>query len=106
MEKPFRICSFLICRLGYAIGVAKPVSVLVQCFNTNTIPEEKIAELVHKHFPVKPADIIKDLDLRRPIYQKTAVFGHFGRDDPDFTWEKIDKVKILKEETDLISEQK
>jgi S-adenosylmethionine synthetase len=93
-------------QIAYAIGVAKPVSVLVQCFNTNMIPEEKIAELVHKHFPLKPADIIKDLDLRRPIYKKTAAFGHFGRDDPDFTWERVDKVNILKEEANLISKQK
>jgi len=85
-------------QLAYAIGVAQPVSVLVQCFHTNTIPEEKIATLVHKHFPLKPADIIRDLDLRRPIYKKTAVYGHFGRDDPDFTWERIDKVNILKKE--------
>ncbi len=83
-------------QIAYAIGVAKPVSVLVQCFDTNTITEEKIAELVHNHFPLKPADIIKELDLRRPIYKKTAVYGHFGRDDPDFTWERIDKVDILK----------
>ena len=83
-------------QIAYAIGVAKPVSVLVQCFDTNTITEEKIAELVHNHFPLKPAVIIKELDLRRPIYKKTAVYGHFGRDDPDFTWERIDKVDILK----------
>ncbi len=93
-------------QLAYAIGVAQPVSVLVQCFDTNTIPEKKIAELVHKHFPIKPADIIKDLDLRRPIYRKTAVFGHFGRDDPDFTWERIDRVDILKEEASLVSKHK
>ncbi len=58
----------------------------------------EIAALVHKHFPLKPADIIKELDLRRPIYKKTAVYGHFGRDEPGFTWERIDKVDILKKE--------
>ena len=93
-------------QLSYAIAVAQPVSVLVQCFDTNRIPEEKIADLVNNHFPVKPADIIKELDLRRPIYRKTAVFGHFGRDDPDFTWERIDKVDILKEAASLISKHK
>lgn len=85
-------------QLAYCIGVAEPVSVLVHCFGTNRIAEEKIEELARKHFPLKPADIIKKLDLRRPIYKKTAVYGHFGRDDPDFTWEKLDKVEELKKE--------
>ena len=85
-------------QLAYAIGVAKPVSVLVHCFGTNRIPEKKISALVEKHFPLKPAEIIAELDLRRPIYQKTAAYGHFGRDDPDFTWEKLDKVEVLKKE--------
>jgi S-adenosylmethionine synthetase len=85
-------------QLAYCIGIAEPVSVLTHCFRTNRIPEEKIADLVRKHFPLKPAEIIKELDLRRPIYQKTAAYGHFGRDDPDFTWEKLDKVDILKKE--------
>jgi len=85
-------------QLAYCIGVAEPVSVLIHCFHTNRIPEEKIAELVRKHFPLKPADIIKHLKLRRPIYKKTAAYGHFGRDDPDFTWEKLDKVDALKKD--------
>jgi len=85
-------------QLAYAIGVAEPVSVNVDTFGTNKIPEEKISELIRKHFPLKPADILKTLDLRRPIYAKTAAYGHFGRDDPDFTWEKLDKVDVLKEE--------
>jgi len=85
-------------QLAYCIGVAEPVSVLVHCFHTNRIPEEKIAELVRKHFPLKPADIIKHLKLRRPIYKKTAAYGHFGRDDPDFTWENLDKVDALKKD--------
>jgi len=85
-------------QLAYCIGVAEPVSVLTHCFRTNRIPEEKISELVRKHFPLKPADIITALDLRRPIYKKTAAYGHFGRDDPDFTWEKVDKVEALKKD--------
>ena len=85
-------------QLAYAIGIAEPVSVLVHCFGTNRISEDKISELVRKHFPLKPAEIINQLNLRRPIYQKTAAYGHFGRDDPDFTWEKLDRVDILKQE--------
>jgi S-adenosylmethionine synthetase len=85
-------------QLAYSIGVAEPVSVLTHCFHTNRIPEEKISELVRKHFPLKPAEIIKHLNLRRPIYRKTASYGHFGRDDPDFTWEKLDMVENLKKE--------
>ncbi len=83
-------------QFAYAIGVAKPVSLLTHCFGTNKIPEEKIAELVEKHFPLKPADIISQLDLRKPIYKKTAAYGHFGREC--FSWEKLDKVEILKQE--------
>jgi S-adenosylmethionine synthetase len=85
-------------QLAYAIGVARPVSVLTHCFNTNRIPEEKIAELVEKHFPLTPAQIISTLDLRRPIYEKTAAYGHFGREDPDFSWEQTDKADILRNE--------
>ena len=85
-------------QLAYAIGVAEPVSVLVHTYDTNKIPEKKIVELVKKHFPLKPADILKELNLRKPIYRKTAAYGHFGRDDPDFTWERTDKVEILKKE--------
>ena len=88
-------------QLAYAIGVADPVSVNVDTFGTNKIPEEKISELIRKHFPLKPADILKVLDLRRPIYAKTAAYGHFGRDDPDFTWEKLDKVDVLKQEAGI-----
>ena len=85
-------------QLSYAIGVAEPTSINVDCFATNKIPEEHISELVRKHFPIKPADIIKQLNLRRPIYQKTAAYGHFGRNDPDFTWERVDKAEILRKE--------
>jgi len=85
-------------QLAYSIGVAEPMSVLVHCFGTNRVPEDKLSEIIRKHFPLKPADIIKELDLKRPIFQKTAAYGHFGRDDPDFTWEKTDKIDILKKE--------
>ena len=85
-------------QIAYCIGVAEPVSVLVHCFHTNKIPEEKIAELVRKNFKLKPAEIIDHLKLRRPIYKKTAAYGHFGRDDPDFTWEALDKVDALKKD--------
>jgi S-adenosylmethionine synthetase len=88
-------------QLAYAIGVARPVSVLVNTFGTNRIPEEKIVELVEKHFDLRPAEIIKRLRLRRPIYRKTAAYGHFGRDDPDFTWERTDMAETLKKEAGL-----
>jgi S-adenosylmethionine synthetase len=83
-------------QLAYAIGVAEPVSINVDTFGTAKIPESEIASLVRKHFPIKPAEILKELDLRRPIYYKTAAYGHFGRDDPSFSWEKLDKVEELK----------
>jgi len=76
-------------------------SVSPNLFGTSKIPEEKIVELIWKNFPVKPKDIIDQLKLRRPIYKKTAAYGHFGREDPDFTWEKTDKVAILKKEAGL-----
>ncbi|MBW2981737.1 methionine adenosyltransferase [Candidatus Woesearchaeota archaeon] len=84
--------------LAYAIGVAEPVSVLVDTFGTNKIPEQEIVKLVRKHFPLKPADILRELNLRRPIYRKTAAYGHFGRSDPDFTWERLDRVAPLKKD--------
>ncbi len=83
-------------QLAYCIGVADPVSVLVSTFGTSKVPEEKIRQLVRQHFPLKPSAIIKHLNLRRPIYRKTAAYGHFGRSDPDFTWEKTDKAAELK----------
>ncbi len=83
-------------QLSYAIGVAKPISIHVDCFGTGKIPEEEIVELIYKHFPLTPSGIINHLKLRRPIYRKTAKYGHFGREDPDFTWEKTDKAGELK----------
>lgn len=85
-------------QLAYVIGVAKPVSILVNTFGTNRIPEEEIVKLVVRHFPLKPSEIIQDLKLKRPIYRKTAAYGHFGRSDPDFTWERMDKAEILRKE--------
>ena len=85
-------------QVAYAIGVAQPVSILVNTFATSKIPEEKIVELVKKHFDFRPKYIIEQLQLRRPIYKNTASFGHFGRNDPDFTWEKTDKAELLKKE--------
>ncbi len=85
-------------QIAYAIGVAQPVSVLVDTFETNKISEEKISELVRKNFDLTPRGIIETLNLRRPIYRKTAAYGHFGRNDPDFTWEKTDKVEVLRRE--------
>lgn len=83
-------------QLAYAIGVARPVSIMVDTFNTNKIPQEKIKEIIDEVFDLRPAAIIRDLNLRRPIYKKTAAYGHFGRNDPDFTWEKTDKVESIK----------
>ena len=80
---------------GYAIGVANPVSVTVNTFGTGTYPDEEIEEAILKVFDLRPYSIIKDLDLLRPIYKKTAAYGHFGRDDEDFTWEKLDKTEEL-----------
>jgi len=84
--------------LAYAIGVAHPVSILVETFGTGKISEEKIEELVMKHFDLRPAAIIRDLDLRKPIYRQTAAYGHFGRTDIDLPWEKTDKAELLKKE--------
>jgi len=88
-------------QVAYTIGYADPVSVHVNCFGTNKIPEEKIEDLIRKHFPLKPAGIISYLNLKRPIYKKTAAYGHFGRNDPDFTWEKTDKAEVLRKEAEL-----
>ncbi len=85
-------------QLAYAIGVARPVSIMVDTFGTGKLDDEKIAEIVEKHFDFRPAAIIRDLDLRRPIYRKTAAYGHFGRTDVDLPWEHLDKVEELKAE--------
>src|SRR6266540_3314936 len=83
-------------QVAYAIGVAHPMSILVETFGTETIPVPRLEELVREHFDLRPAAILRDLDLRRPIYAKTAAYGHFGRDDKDFTWERTDKADALR----------
>jgi S-adenosylmethionine synthetase len=83
-------------QISYAIGIAQPVSVMVNTFGTGKISDERILELVKENFDMRPKAIINHLDLLRPIYRKTSVFGHFGRNDPDFTWERTDKTEILK----------
>lgn len=83
-------------QLSYAIGVAKPTSVMIDTFGTGKLSDEKITEIVRENFDLRPAGIIKMLDLRRPIYKQTAAYGHFGRNDLDLPWEKLDKVEILK----------
>ncbi len=88
-------------QIAYAIGVAKPVSVMVDAFGTNRISEDRIAELVKKNFDLRPGAIIRDLNLRRPIYKPLAAYGHFGREDLDLPWEKTDRAKILKDEANL-----
>ena len=88
-------------QLAYAIGVAEPVSVLIDTFGTAKIDEDKIAELVRANFKLTPKGIMESLNLRRPIYRKTAAYGHFGRNDPDFTWEATDKAGALREQAGL-----
>lgn len=87
--------------LAYAIGVAKPVSVMVDTFGTGKVADEKIAEAVNRVFDLRPAAIIDKLNLRRPIYRKTTNYGHFGREDADFTWEKTDKAELLRKELSI-----
>jgi len=88
-------------QVAYAIGVARPVSVLVDTFGTGRIPDDRIAKLVEKHFDLRPKGIIHALNLLRPIYAKTAAYGHFGRDEPEFTWEATDKAAALKADAGL-----
>ena len=83
-------------QIAYAIGVARPMSIQVECFGTESLPVTQIEALVREHIDLRPAAIMRDLDLRRPIYAKTAAYGHFGRDDHDFTWEKTDKADALR----------
>jgi S-adenosylmethionine synthetase len=88
-------------QLAYAIGVAEPVSINIDCFGTNKIPIEKINDIIIEFFPLTPGEIINHLNLRRPIFRKTAAYGHFGRTDPDFTWEKVDKADLIRKEAGL-----
>lgn len=88
-------------QVAYAIGVARPVSVNVETFDTGKIPNKRIAELVNDTFDLRPGAIIRDLNLRRPIYRKVAAYGHFGRDDLDLTWEETNKAGELKQAAGL-----
>jgi S-adenosylmethionine synthetase len=88
-------------QVSYAIGVARPLSLAVETFGTGKIPDDKIVELIRKQFDLRPAAIIRDLDLRRPIFRKTAAYGHFGRDDIDAPWESTDKAAILRQAAGL-----
>ena len=83
-------------QLSYAIGVARPTSIMVDTFGTGKLADDKLVEIVRENFDLRPAGIIKMLDLRRPIYKQTATYGHFGRTDIDLPWEKTDKVDDLK----------
>ena len=86
---------------AYAIGVVEPVSLMVNTFGTGRIPEEDIEGIVRKHFDMRPSAIISNLDLKRPIYRRTAAYGHFGRDDPEFTWERTDRADVLRQAAGL-----
>lgn len=90
------LASKCLIQISYAIGVARPTSVMVSTFGTGKIPDEQIAKLVSEHFDLRPKGIVKMLDLLRPIYKKTAAYGHFGREEPEFTWESKDKAAVLK----------
>ena len=85
-------------QISYAIGMAKPISISVETFGTNTVPDDAIVRLVDEHFDLRPGAIIRDLDLRRPIYTPTAAYGHFGRDDIELSWERTDKADLLRSE--------
>jgi len=86
-------------QVAYAIGVAKPVSLMVDTFGTGTIPDEELSQRVLRHFDLRPKGIIQALDLLRPIYSKTAAYGHFGREEPEFTWEARDRAQALKSDS-------
>ncbi|HEY6072249.1 MAG TPA: methionine adenosyltransferase domain-containing protein, partial [Anaerolineales bacterium] len=88
-------------QVAYAIGVAHPLSINVETFGTAKIPDEKIVELINEHFDLRPGAILRDLGLRKPIYRQTANYGHFGRDDIEFPWERTDKAALLKKEAGL-----
>ncbi len=95
------LASKCLVQVSYAIGVAKPTSVMVDTYGTGKISNEKLTELVLRHFDLRPKGIVQMLDLLRPIYQKTAAYGHFGREEPEFTWENIDKAAVLRADAGL-----
>jgi S-adenosylmethionine synthetase len=88
-------------QISYAIGVAKPTSIMVDTFGTGRITDDKITALVMQHFDLRPRGIVKMLDLLRPIYTKTAAYGHFGREEPEFAWEATDKAALLRDAAGL-----
>jgi S-adenosylmethionine synthetase len=88
-------------QVAYAIGVVDPVSVMVETFGTGKLPKGRLEQLIQREFDLTPAGIIKYLDLRRPIYRKTAAFGHFGRSEPEFTWERTDRAKDLRRDAGI-----
>jgi S-adenosylmethionine synthetase len=88
-------------QVAYAIGVAEPISVMVDTFCTGRVSNARMVELIHSNFDLTPRGIIRTLDLARPIYKKTAAYGHFGRSGPEFTWEKIDRASALRREAEL-----
>jgi S-adenosylmethionine synthetase len=88
-------------QVAYAIGVAKPVSLMINTLDTGKVPDEEIENIVRKHFDMRPASIISHLDLKKPIYRKTAAYGHFGRNEPEFRWEKTDKAELLRQAAGL-----
>jgi S-adenosylmethionine synthetase len=91
-------------QVAYAIGVAHPVSIEVDCFGSERVPLKRIEELIREHFDLRPGAILRDLDLMRPIFSKTAAYGHFGRSDHDFTWERTDKSDELRAAAGLAAE--
>jgi S-adenosylmethionine synthetase len=88
-------------QVAYAIGVAEPVSIMVETFGTGKVSNARLEEMIRRHFDFTPTGIIKYLDLRRPIYQKTAAYGHFGRSEPEFTWENTNRVKDLRDDAGI-----
>jgi len=90
------LASRCLVQVSYAIGVARPTSVMIETYGTGKVSDEVLRQLVLEHFDLRPKGIVKMLDLLRPIYTKTAAYGHFGRDEPEFTWEATDKVEALK----------
>ncbi len=87
--------------MSYAIGVAQPTSIMVEAYGTGKLSNERLTELVRAHFDLRPKGIVQMLDLLRPIYQKTAAYGHFGRDEPEFTWESTNKADVLRADAGL-----
>ena len=95
------LCDRCEVQVAYAIGVAQPVSIMVNTFGTGKLPEERFSSLVRETFDMRPSAIIEQLDLLRPIYRKTAAYGHFGRELPEFSWEKTDKAALLKQKAGI-----